>query len=148
MIPASAIGDPQNIRSIFDVIASYLPEILVAAAGILGASYLVFSRKRRLAEPGRNTGPVVAASASITTIAISTLLVLSLLAGEIATPVAKCIIPPSPGGGGGVSTGPDYFSIALDAGALAFFALVAYLLWRDWRKKGTADRAKNPTNRA
>lgn len=143
MIPADAIGQPQNNLSIVDIIVSYLPEILVAATGILAASYLVITRRRRIAEPSGDHGPAVAAIATLGTIAISALLVLSLLSGEIAASVAKCIIPPGGTGGGGAgSTGPDYFSIALDAGALAFFAVVAYMLWKDWRKKGAAERAK------
>jgi len=147
MIPAYAIGQPQNNPSIVDIITTYLPEILVAATGILAASYLVITRGRRIAEPTGNNGPAIASTASIGTIAISAVLVLSLLSSEIAAPVAKCIIPPGgTSGGGGGSTGPDYFSIALDAGALAFFAVVAYLLWRDWRKKGAAARAQKPAN--
>ena len=144
MIRADAIGQPQNNRSIVDIIVSYLPEILVAASGILAASYLLITRRRRIVEPNGITGPAVAASATLGTIAISALLVLSLLSIEIAAPVAKCIIPPGgTSGGGGGSTGPDYFSIALDVGSLAFFALVAYLLWRDWRqKKDAANKAR------
>jgi virginiamycin B lyase len=145
MIQANAIGQPQNNPSIVDIITTYLPEVLVAATGVLAASYLVITRRRRIAEPSGITRPAVAAPASIGTIAISALLVLSLLSGEIAAPVAKCIIPPggTGGGGGGGSTGPDYFSIALDIGSLGFFGLVAYLMWRDWRrKKGRADLAK------
>ena len=147
MIPANAIGQPQNNPSIVDIITTHLPEILAAAVGILAASYLVIMRRRRIAQPNGITGPAVAATATLGTIAISALLVLSLLSSEIAAPVAKCIIPPGgTGGGGGGSTGPDYFSIALDAGALAFFAVVAYLLWRDWRKKGAAARAAKSAN--
>ncbi|HWY27688.1 MAG TPA: hypothetical protein VNW25_00370, partial [Candidatus Sulfotelmatobacter sp.] len=102
------------------------------------------TRRRRTAGRSGNNGPAVAAKASIGTIAISAVLVLSLLSSEIAAPVAKCIIPPGgTSGGGGGSTGPDYFSIALDIGSLGFFALVAFLIWRDWRrKKGRADLAK------
>lgn len=145
MIGANAIGQPQNNPSIVDIITSYLPEILVAAAGILAVSYFAITRRRRMVSPSSDSGPAVATAASIGTIAVSALLVLSLLSREIVAPVAKCIIPPGGtggGGGGGGSTGPDYFSIALDVGALAFFGLVAYLLWRDWRKKGAADPAR------
>jgi streptogramin lyase len=148
MIPANAVGQPQGCGSIVDTIASYLPEILVAAAGVLGASYLVITRRRRSHETVGNAGPVVAALASIATIAISALLMLSLLSTEIAAPLAKCIIPPGgTGSGGGGQAGLDYFSIALDAGALAFFAIVAYLLWRDWRKNRAAGASKNSDGR-
>ena len=148
MIPANAIGQPQNNPSLVDIVVSYLPGILVAATGILAASYLVITRRRRKPLPGGNNGPAVVAGATIGTITISMLLLLSLLAGQIAAPVAKCIIPPggTGGSGGGGSTGPDYFSIALDAGALAFFAFVAYLLWRDWRRNrgpGSATESAN-----
>ncbi|HWY28432.1 MAG TPA: hypothetical protein VNW25_04140, partial [Candidatus Sulfotelmatobacter sp.] len=59
MIPADAIGQPQNNRSIADIIVSYLPEILVAATGILVVSYFVITRRRRLAEPSGNNGLAV-----------------------------------------------------------------------------------------
>ena len=148
MISADAIGQPQDNPSLVDIVVSYLPGILVAATGILAASYLVITRRRRKTEPSGNTGPAVAAAATIGTITVSILLVLALLASEIAAPVAKCIIPPggTGGNGGGGSTGPDYFSIALDVGALAFFAFVAYLLWRDWRRNRGPGSAKQSAN--
>ena len=149
MIPANAIGQPQENPSIVDIISTYVPEILVAAAGILAASYVAIKRRRRIVEPLGVTEPAVAVTISIGTLAVSALLVLSLLSREIAAPVAKCIIPPKgTGSGGGGSTVPDYFSIALDAGALAFFAFVAYILWRDWRKnRGPGSAEKRASGR-
>ena len=141
MIPANSLGQPQNSRSIADLILSYLPEILVIAAAIMGATYLVIRQRRSRAAFPRNRGPVTATGISLATAVVAALLIIGLLSANVATPLAKCVGIPYNGGGGGTSTGPDYFSLALEIGSLAFFALIAYLLGRDWRrKKGEAHR--------
>ena len=147
MIPANAVGQPQNTRSIIDLINSYLPEILVASAGITGVTYLVFRRrmsKTRSTEYAESKGAV---STLIATIVTSILLGFILLSTKIGAPQAKCIgtPPPNPGGGGS-SSGLDYFSVALDVGSLAFFVIIAYLLWRDWRKNRNSGPTKKPGN--
>jgi virginiamycin B lyase len=135
MVPGNSVGQPQNSRSIVDLIASYLPEILVAAAGILGVTYLALRRKRSRGDLAGNRGSVAAACVSLATIMTAASLILSLLSVDVATPLAKCIGAPPPNNGGtGGSAGLDYFSIALEVGSLAFFALIAYLLWRDRRR--------------
>jgi len=150
MVPANSLGQPQNNRSIVDIVTSYLPEILVAGAGVLGATYLVIRRRRLRVDSAGGKGPVVATSVSLATIVIAALLVLSLVSAEIATPLAKCVgIPPPNNGGSGGSTGPDYFTLALEIGSLGFFALIAYLLWRDrGRLKGMAKDPKQTKDKS
>ena len=134
-IPANAVGQPQNTRSIIDVISSYLPEILLAAAGIVAVSYLAFKRRISKSPSTKQQRFPSSVPIFISTVVTAAILDLVILSAKIGAPEAKCIgVPPPNGGGGGNSSGLDYFSIALDAGALAFFAFVAYLLWRDWRK--------------
>jgi streptogramin lyase len=147
MIPANAIGQPQNTRSIIDVISSYLPEILVAAAGVAGVTYLVLKKRTSRSRLTEHVGPAGSVSILIATVLSATLLDLVILSSKITAPQAKCIgaPPPNPSGGGS-SSGLDYFSIALDVGALSFFAFVAYLLWRDWRKNRAAGASKNSGN--
>lgn len=144
MVPANSVGQPQNSSSIGDLILTYLPEILVVAAATLGVTYLLIRRRRSTTDSTGKRGPVAATCISLATVLTEGLLVISLLSANVATPLAKCVgLPPPSNGGGGTSTGPDYFSLALEIGSLAFFALVTYLLWRDWRRrKGSA----SPTN--
>ena len=143
MIPSNALGQPQNSRSIIDVISSYLAEILVAAAGIAGVSYLLFKRRISKSPSSAEARSLASVLIFIGTIVTATTLDLVILSVKIGTPQAKCIgVPPPNGGGGGNSNGLDYFSIALDAGALAFFAFVAYLLWRDWRRSRAGGQSK------
>jgi virginiamycin B lyase len=144
MIPANAVGQQQNFQSITGIISSYLPEILVAAAGIAGVTYVVFKRRISKSRPTEHIGSVGPVSILIATVVTATLLDLVILSAKIGAPQAKCIgaPPPNPSGGGS-SSGLDYFSVALDIGALAFFAVVAYLLWRDWRRnKGSGSSKK------
>lgn len=129
MIPSNAVGQPQNTQSIIDVISSYLAEILVTAAGIAGLSYLLFKRRISKSPPSAGeTRPLTATLVLIGAIVTASALDLVILSAKIGAPQAKCIGVPPPNGGGGNSNGLDYFSVALDLGALAFFAFVAYLL--------------------
>ena len=143
MIPADAVGQPQSYQSITGIISSYLSEILVAAAGIAGVTYLVFKRGISKSRSTEHVGTARAVTIFIATTVTAGLLDLVILSSKIGAPQAKCIgaPPPNPSGGGSAS-GLDYFSIGLDAGALAFFVVVAFLLWRDWQKSRGAGSAK------
>lgn len=146
MIPSNAVGQPQNTQSIIDVIYSYLAEILVAAAGVAGISYLLFKRRTSRRPPTGQARSLTTVLIFIGTIVTATTLDLVILSAKIGAPQAKCIgVPPPNGGGGGNSNGLDFFSIALDLGALAFFVFVAYLLWRDWRKNKARGQTSAPT---
>ena len=130
-----------QVRGNFSIVAfllTYLPFILVFAAVAL--ILIQFFTKRRRTISNRNN---LKARPPIATL-FAIILTLTVLTVQMVPPLsAKCIgYTPPPGGGGG-SSGPDYFGLALDLGSLAFFALVAYLMLRNWlRKKDAADDAK------
>jgi streptogramin lyase len=97
-----------------------LPEILIAAALALTGAFLFFRRKNRSL---RTTLP----PANPKTPATALLIVLLVIFQEIGVVWGKCPgLPPPPGGNSGI----DPYGIALDAGAIAFFAVVAYFLIR------------------
>ena len=100
-----------------------LPYILIAAAVTLLAFLLIKRRKpvRRVA----NARPIPAVSKPTALV----LLLLLAVRGTVLS-YAKCPgLPEAP------QSGPDYFGIALDAGSITFFAIVAYLLVRDRMRK-------------
>lgn len=103
-------------------IETLTPEILIAAAGVLLAVFL-YTRVRRKWSVSRTPGP----KSDPKTPLAACLLVLSVLAVQAINPVwGKCPgLPPPPN-----SSGPDLYGIAIDVGAVTFFAVVAYLLIR------------------
>ncbi|MBO0888259.1 hypothetical protein J2P12_04080 [Candidatus Bathyarchaeota archaeon] len=109
-------------------IESLLPIILVAAAALL-ASLLVFSRyrKKNTIGPRKPEGSV---SRAVLAVGLASLISIQ----SVSLAWAKCPLPPPPGGNSGV----DFYGIALDAGAVVFFAVVAYFLVRGWL------RGRNP----
>lgn len=135
-----------QVRGNFSIVAfllTYLPFILAAAAVALILTQVLI--KRRRSTPNQNGAKVKPPVGTLFAI----ILTLTVLTVQMVPPSsAKCIgYTPPPGGGG--SSGPDYFGLALDLGSLAFFAIVAYLMLRNWlRKKNAADDAKYAESKA
>jgi virginiamycin B lyase len=114
--------------SILGLLLTYLPAIVVAAAAVLLVTGVLVKRRRGPANlSARIKSPIA-------TIVVLAFVLVVYAVGVIPDSAAKCIgLPPPPNQG--TPTGPDYFGYALDFGSLGFFALVAFLLWRDWRRR-------------
>lgn len=102
-------------------IGTLLPIILIVAAALL-ASILIFSRyrKRNVLRPKITAGSAVPAALAFALVSLVSIQEASLAWG-------KCPLPPPPG-----NNGIDIYGVALDVGAVAFFAVVAYFFIRSW----------------
>ena len=136
----AAYGNTSSIGIIFlhvqgspvYLLESYVPEILLAA-GVVLLMTLILLRKRRSGPKQAVHRSAAKPGASITMLP----LLFALAIQVIGVANAKCPGYPQP-----TSNGPDYYGIALDAGSIAFFATVAYLLIRSRlraRKQGKDD---------
>lgn len=127
--------------SFLTLLQTYLPAIVVAAAVLLLATVMVRRRRLRSGSATSNTKLPIGTAVTIG------LILFAFAVQVIPTSTAKCIgLPPPPPNG--QPAGPDYVGVGLDIGSLAFFVIVAYLLWRDWRrKKDAAAKAKSADER-
>src|SRR5438128_2227879 len=114
--------------SILNLLQTYLPAILIAAASVLVLTSILIRRGRARSAPlDSNTKLPLG-----TIIVIGTILIV-LAVQAIPPSTAKCIgLPPPPPNG--QPAGPDYIGLGLDIGSLAFFVVVLYLILKSRRK--------------
>jgi virginiamycin B lyase len=123
-----AVLHVQGNTSILGLLLADLPAVLIATAAVILVAGILLKRRREPASATSNIKPPIG------TILVIAFTLLAFTVGGIPDSAAKCIgLPPPPGGWQPV--GPDYFGLALDIASIAFFALVAYLLWRDRRRQ-------------
>jgi len=120
-----------QVRSTFSIInllQTYLPAIVIAAASILALTSILIRRVRVRSAPLDSHAKIPIG----TIVVVGTILI--VLAVQVIPPsTAKCVgLPPPPPNG--QPAGPDYIGLGLDIGSLAFFVVVLYLILRSRNK--------------
>src|SRR2546427_9610851 len=114
--------------STLNLLQTYLPAIVIAAASILVLTSILIRRGRARSAP-LDSKPKLPIG---TIIVIGTILIV-LAVQAIPPSTAKCIgLPPPPPNG--QPAGPDYIGLGLDIGSLAFFVVVLYLILKSRHK--------------
>src|SRR5437867_2379863 len=120
-----------QVRSTFSIInllQTYLPAIVIAAASILALTSILIRRVRVRSAPLDSHAKIPIG----TIVVVGTILI--VLAVQVIPPsTAKCVgLPPPPPNE--QPAGPDYIGLGLDIGSLAFFVVVLYLILRSRNK--------------
>ena len=123
--------------STLNLLQTYLPAIVIAAASILVLTSILIRRGKARSAP-LDSNPKVPLG---TIIVIGTILIV-LAVQAIPPSTAKCIgLPPPPSDQ--QPAGPDYIGLGLDIGSLAFFVAVLYLILKN-RHKNKPSRPGKP----